>query len=227
MSKSKVVNIIRADQVTSFDLWQAPKVDGHTINTETKGNKTKTMSTAVNTPVTAQNLEQIRDSAYQEGLEKGRAEGLNGVKLQHQEILNSLNEILSSCQKQQGNFDDQICGQLVTMTLSIAKQVIRRELSIAPDQIMAVIREAISCLPDAKDKIVLKLHPEDVLLVKETYQLDDDPDHMWTLFEDPSMQKGGCIINTESATVNADLDHRIAMIVTQLLGDERTESSEE
>ena len=92
---------------------------------------------------------------------------------------------------------------------------------------MAVIRDAIACLPSAKDKIILKLHPEDALLVRETYQLDNDSERMWNIFEDPGMQRGGCIISTDTSTVNADLDKRISTIVTQLLGDERIETDDE
>lgn len=226
MSKVKITQLIRGEQGSKFNAWHAPTMDGHTINLEAT-EQSRSSSTDVSTPVTAQNLEQIRDAAYQEGLEKGRVEGLDAVKLENQQTIDSLNNILNSCQLKQGDFDEQICEQLVSMTIAIAKQVIRRELSVAPDEIMAVIRESIAFLPNAKDKITLKLHPEDALLVRETYQLDNESERMWTIFEDPSMQRGGCIISTDTSTVNADLDNRIAMIVTQLLGDERIENDDE
>ncbi len=88
---------------------------------------------------------------------------------------------------------------------------------------MAVVREAIACLPASSEKLIMKLHPDDAALVREIYNLDEEHDRTWKIFEDPGLQRGGCIINSESSIVNADLDTRIATIVSQLLGGERSD----
>ena len=224
MTSNKGSNIISANQVTNFDLWMAPEVSGHSVNAEQiDARRAAKGSSAVNTPVTAQELEIIHKDAYKDGLSKGLEEGREQARKEQQSITDSLNTILNQCQQLATSFDEQICEQLVAMTVSVAKQVIRRELSIDPEQIMAVIREAINCLPSSTEKLVLKLHPEDAILVREIYQLDEEPERAWKIFEDPGMQRGGCIINSESSVVNADLDHRIATIVSQLLGGERSD----
>ncbi|MFT5451479.1 MAG: flagellar assembly protein FliH [Enterobacterales bacterium] len=224
MAKSKLTNIIPAEDIKHFERWSPPEVNGKTINAEQiDAIKGSPVSTTVNTAVTAQNAEEIRKAAYLEGLTEGKEEGrATGLKEQ-QRLVEQLNILLSQCQQQRGNFEQQLCDQLVELCISISKQVIRRELATEPEQIMAVIRESIASLPASSEKIIIKLHPEDAALVKGIYHLDDDPDIAWKIFEDPNMQRGGCIINTETSMINADLDNRIANIVSQLLGGERTD----
>ncbi|MCP3675705.1 MAG: flagellar assembly protein FliH [Gammaproteobacteria bacterium] len=222
MSPNKGSSIISADKVTSFDVWKPPEVTGQSVNSDQiDARKSAKGSSTVKTPVTAQEFEEIRKAAYQEGLEKGLENGRKEAQIEQQNITDSLNTILNQCHKLASNFDEKVCEDLVTMTISIAKQVIRRELSVNPEQIMGVIRESINCLPPSTEKLVLKLHPEDATLVREIYQLNEELERSWKIFEDPGMQRGGCIINSESSVINADLDNRIATIVTKLLGGER------
>lgn len=224
MQKDKESNIIRGDENRNFNVWSPPAVNGKSVNAEhIDARRKQQVSTKVDTPVTAQDLEQIRQAAYIEGLEKGKADGKAEVKQQQQYILDKMNTLLASCHQQLGNFDEDVCQQLVSMTIAIAKQVIRRELSIEPEQIMGVIRDAVNCLPSSSEKILLKLHPDDAILVREIYHLNEEPDRTWKIFEDPGMQRGGCVISTETSEVNADLDHRIAAIVSRLLGGERSD----
>jgi flagellar assembly protein FliH len=224
MANSKLSNIIPAEDIKHFDRWSPPEMSGNTINAEQiDAIKDSRLSTEVNTAVTAQNAEEIRKAAHLEGFNAGKEEGRAAGLKEQQQSIEQLNVLLSQCQQQRGNFDQEICDQLVELCISISKQVIRRELATEPEQIMAVIRESISSLPASSEKIIIKLHPDDAALVKEIYHLDDEPDLAWKIFEDPNMQRGGCIINTETSMINADLDNRIANIVSQLLGGERTD----
>jgi len=216
---SKEANIISAKNKTGFDVWNPPEVSGRTINAdEIDARKITRPSSVESGPVTAQNLEEIRKAAYQEGLEKGKAEGRASALLEQQKLTTELSTILENCHRETSHFEQQVCEQLVSITIAVAKQIIRRELSTEPEHIMAVIREAIGCLPTSSEKLILKLHPDDAALVREIYNLDEEPDRIWTIFEDPGLHRGGCIINSESSVVNADLDSRIAMIVRSVNG---------
>ncbi len=221
---SKEANILSAENQTGFDIWSPPEVTGQTINADQIDARKKVSPSSTDSgPVTAQDLQSIRKAAYLEGLEKGKAEGQALVLKEQQHITDALNHLLKQCHHQRSHFDQEICEQLVAITISVAKQVIRRELNTEPEQIMAVIREAIACLPSSTEKLVLKLHPDDAALVRDIYNLDDDPDKTWKIFDDPGLQRGGCIINSVTSVVNADLDNRIATIVSQLLGGERSD----
>jgi len=224
MSKTKEAHILSGKDRDGFNTWLPPEIVGQTINADQiDARKKVTPSSRQSTPVTAQSMEDIRKAAYLEGLEEGKAEGKAQALAEQQQITTNIQHILEQCHHQASEFEQQICEQLVAITISVAKQVIRRELNTDPEQIMAVIREAISCIPVSNEKLLLKLHPDDAALVREIYHIDEQPDRTWTIFEDPGLQRGGCIINSESSIVNADLDARMATIVSQLLGGERSD----
>ena len=213
MSENKEANILPAEDVVDFDIWTPPEVIGRSVNSDQIDARNAMRRSLVSkTSITAQNAQQISETAYLEGLTKGRAD----AKLEQQQITNNLNAILEQCHQQSVNFEQHICEQLVSMTITIAKHVIHHELSVNPDLIMTIIQDAIGYLPASSEKIMIKLHPDDAVLVREAYHLDQDPDRSWKIMEDPGMQRGGCIINSDTSMVNADLDNRIANIISQL-----------
>jgi flagellar assembly protein FliH len=43
----------------------------------------------------------------------------------------------------------------------------------------------------------------------------------WTIIEDPTMSRAGCIVRTEHSQIDARLDSRINAVIANTLGDER------
>jgi flagellar assembly protein FliH len=74
-------------------------------------------------------------------------------------------------------------------------------------------------LPLASQKISLKLHPEDAELVRSALVLEMTPS--WSLVEDPLITRGGCKVDTEVSHVDATVEHRLAAVITSILGGER------
>ena len=83
-----------------------------------------------------------------------------------------------------------------------------------------MIREAIKVLPLASQKITLALHPEDAELVRSALKLDDSLP-AWRLVENPLISRGGCKVETETSSIDATLENRIAAVVANVWGDER------
>ncbi|MGZ4982100.1 MAG: FliH/SctL family protein, partial [Methylobacter sp.] len=91
-------------------------------------------------------------------------------------------------------------------------------------QIIAVVRESISVLPLASQKISLKLHPDDAELVRSALALDE-MSSSWAIVEDPLITRGGCEVDTDISHVNATVEHRLAAVIATLLGGERESDS--
>jgi len=115
---------------------------------------------------------------------------------------------------------------LVNLAIGIATQVVRREIKIDPGQIIAVIREAVNALPLASQKLTLQMHPEDVILVKNSLALDD-VSSPWNIVEDPLITRGGCKVKTETSNIDSTVENRLAIIVATVLGGEREEDQSE
>jgi flagellar assembly protein FliH len=168
------------------------------------------------------------EAGLKQGMEKGHEDGFaEGHKLGYQEgqhllqkqaaDLNSLLETLSEPIKQ---LDQEIENELVQLSLAVASQIIRREIKLHPDEIVAVVREAMNVLPLAAQKVTLNLHPEDAELVRNLLNLDDSLPS-WRLVDNPLLTRGGCTLETETSSVDASLERRLAAVIANVLGGER------
>lgn len=218
--KERLGSVLKGEKTTAYQSWQAPEVKGRSVNKDIVDAREAAENSE---KVTAKSLEEITKQAYEEGFEKGKQAGHQAGLAIERERIQQLEALLQALRGKSESFDEQVTLQLVDLTIRIAKQIIRRELTINPDEIIAVIREAIGLIPDYAGQLTLKLHPEDAALFREIYELDKDTELSWKIFEDPSIQRGGCIISSETSEINAELDKRIQAIVSQLLGGERND----
>ncbi len=168
-----------------------------------------------------QEVEAIKRQAYEEGLEKGRQEGmaqaqktLDDFKVQFATLMNSFTHPIDQ-------LNEVVETELVDLSVAVARQIVRRELKTDPAQVIGVVKEAISVLPSGVQHIKVFLNPADAQLVTDA-MLSNVDEQKWQVVEDPVMERGGCRIETESSTVDATIDTRIAAIAARILGGERT-----
>ena len=110
--------------------------------------------------------------------------------------------------------DAQVEEQLVQLALTIARQLVRRELRMDPAQVIAIIRETVALLPAAARDVRVHLHPEDAGVVREKLATPTG-DRAWTIVEDPVMTRGGCRVTTDTAQIDARLETRIQSIMSR------------
>jgi flagellar assembly protein FliH len=127
---------------------------------------------------------------------------------------------MSLLQAPMDQLDDEVEQELVTLALTIARQIIRRELATDPSHVMAVVRETVSKLPLASHTVHLHLHPEDAALVREALAVGDDQ-QQWHIVEDPAVTRGGCRVVTDTSQIDATLEKRLTAIAAQMLGGQR------
>lgn len=161
-------------------------------------------------------LEKGHLQGYQDGLKKGLAE----AEAQRRQQTHDFIKLMESLSEPFKILDEQVEEQLVQLVIAIARQLIRREIRQHPGEIMAVVREAISILPVAAQKMILYLHPADAELVKSSLALTEAVT-TWQIIDDPLMTQGGCKVATEVSTVDATIEKRLAAVIAMVLGDER------
>ena len=183
-------------------------------------------------PLTADQLEQIQKAAYEEGFEQGRKEGfeyghneaLAKGRVELTATVNRFDQLMALLDRPLQQLDDQVEHELIEMVISMVRQLVRREVRTDPEQIIGVVREALSILPVSSRGIRVILHPEDATLVRRIYELSEN-ELGWKIIEDPVVARGGCRILTESSQVDATLESRLASLIAPLLGDEREQET--
>jgi flagellar assembly protein FliH len=104
---------------------------------------------------------------------------------------------------------------LLDLSCAIARQVVRNELSINPNAIQPVIREALgTLLADAKVALV-RLNPRDLDLIKEAIA-QEFPNLTLTLVPDSALSRGGCLVESAGSVIDGTLERRWQRAVASL-----------
>jgi flagellar assembly protein FliH len=210
-----VSKVIRGEQGDAFDRWQLPTV----------GQPAAAAQAPAQPAPTVRELEELQKAAYDEGFAQGRKEGFDkgnqeGVVAGQQEgreLVQRMRRILDALAEPVRQLDDDVEQALTSLALSIAQQVIRRELTVQPGEVVAVVREAVALLPLSAREVSVRLHPEDARFIRETLKASDEAS-AWKLVEDPAITRGGCRVATPSSQVDATLERRLAILASDLLG---------
>ena len=161
--------------------------------------------------------------SYNDKLNGGYEEGLKKAEQVLNEYKSSLDSILEALLKPLKEIDEEVIQAITQLSISISKQIIRRELQINSEQVVAIVKEAIKLLPLDKNRLIIHLNPRDMNIIRKVFNNDDIADN-YTLMEDPSIEAGGCKIATEDSSIDATVESQIAQIATNILGSQRVES---
>lgn len=209
----------------AYQRWEMPRVDER-LSGEAKHKLTHGR-------VTADQLSNIQEEAHKEAFEQGFAQGYKDgidkaqketaqknhdlqLKIQHME------QLLRALSTPFEQLDEQVESELATLAVSLARQIIRRELKFNPGEIVAVVREAVAALPVATRRPQIFLHPEDAAFIRHAFSLSGEHEH-WKLIDDPALARGDCRVVTENSRIDATVENRLSAIITQALGGEREE----
>jgi len=220
-------DLIRARDVGGFDIWSLPSFDPHVPEPEPEPveelpAEMEEVPLDEVQPLTLEELESIRQEAYNEGFAAGEKDGFRSTTLKvRKEGEAALNVKLASLERLMGSLfepiaeqDSQIEKAMVGLVEHIARQVIQRELVLDSSQIESVMREALKLLPLGVGNVRLHINPQDFEQVKA---LRERHEETWRIVEDAALQPGGCRVETEYSRIDATVETRISQIMAQLL----------
>lgn len=151
-----------------------------------------------------------RDAAVAAAKEMGRQEGLAQAT-----------DIILKAKRESSAIIESSEKELVRLSLVIAEKIIGRMLEEDSELILSIAAQAIESVRQQRE-LVLRVHPDDAQLLRNSRKklmdlLGRTKDI--AVREDPEVQRGGCVIETENGTVDAQLRTQLAMIEQALLGD--------
>jgi flagellar assembly protein FliH len=204
-----------AAHAAAVERWALPDVAGPIVSRVRDEKKT-----APNTvDVLRQALAESEARGYQAGLAKAQAESqvtLDALAAR----LAQLDSILQLLGQPLAQLDGEVEKELLHVALAVGKQLARRELRVDPTQVIGIIRESLAQLPAAAREVRIHLHPEDAATVRERLA-EPTQERAWTVVEDPTLSRGGCMVRTQTSQIDVRLDSRISAIVANALGEER------
>ncbi len=202
--------VVPSERVGAFSRHAMPTISGPILGDR--------RPEAPNAP-TAQDIAKFREQAYQaayaEGLARAYAETAQRVKEEAARLCSICDQLSTPL----ASVDDGVVESVTDLAIMIAKHLIRRELKHTPGEVVGIVREAMRSLPLAARRARIYLHPDDLVLVQEALAVRSDT--TWQLEADPLISRGGCVVETESSRVDAQVESRIAALISKMMGDER------
>ena len=199
------------------ERWSLPAVDGPIV-----GLRRDSAARARDVEATRAN-DVARQAELKRGYEAGVSAGRAELQSQNEALatrIARLDAILGRMAQPLAALDEEIEQQLVLLALAVGKQLARRELKADPGQISALIREAVGRLPAAAREVRVHLHPEDAAAIAERLA-SAGGERAWTVVEDPTLTRGGCLVRSENSQIDARVESRVNAIVSAMLGEER------
>lgn len=196
-------------------------------------------------PLTADDIEQIRQAAFDEGLGQGKEEGFSqgyaeGREQGYQdglqqgqaegrktglaegeglirEQLAQLQQLLEQLQQPLAQVDQRVEQSLLDLTLAMAQAVIAVEVKTNPQVILQTLRQAIDALPLKAEHIQIRLHPTDLAVVQQHYTAEDISERQWQLRADPTLEAGDIRIDAGDSSIERSLKQRLQLSLEHFL----------
>jgi flagellar assembly protein FliH len=237
MAKDNPSDLIRAKDVSLFDRWSLPSFDPQgeeqlvpaaPVIEQPVEELARSEDVPVEEvkPLTLDELEAIRQQAYNEGFATGEKDGFHAGQLKaRQEADAALAPRVESLERLMGQLLDPIADQdrnlehaMATLVSHMAREVIQRDLLIDSSQIRQVLREALKLLPMGASNVRIHVNPQDFELIKA---LRERHEESWRILEDSSLLPGGCHIETEHSRIDASIETRLTQAIKQLFEQQR------
>ncbi|MGY3902176.1 flagellar assembly protein FliH [Aeromonas lusitana] len=197
--------------------------------------------------ITAEELEAIRQAAWEEGMAEGREAGfakgleegkLEGLQQGHQAGLEQGREEGLALGREQveqqvahwqgladrlanplSELDVAVEQQLIALVQQLARALIRHEAQTSPKLLLEALKQGLSLLPAAEHGVTLMLHPDDVARVEQAFGTEECAKRHWRLQSDPTLSPGDLQLATELSSIDLTLSGRIDQLLRNFLRD--------
>ena len=157
--------------------------------------------------------ENIKKSAFEEGYRMGleKAQGdLETFRSEFSHFMNAKKDVF-----------EYIAPDILEISVDIAKKIIKKELETDPQVLVNTIIDVLKSVSKNEPKVTIRVRPQSVQFIKDTipnitYQYGIDS--KINIVADPSVEEGGCILQTNNGIVDASVDTQLEIIKKALEG---------
>ncbi|MBX7257132.1 MAG: hypothetical protein K1Y02_12285 [Candidatus Hydrogenedentes bacterium] len=162
----------------------------------------------------------IRQAAYEEGVQQGLA----AASVQFQEsvagVLDALQAISGDLRQTRESFLDSLETQVIQLVGAITHRILAREAHIDLEVVRNTVRAALEHLVN-RERVTIRLNPRDFAAMREqSIDLGAHLDGLTDLVISPDerVAPGGCMLETETMSVDARLDEQLRRILDAMTG---------
>ena len=162
--------------------------------------------------------QEIIDQARQEGLQKGYQEGYQAGMAEAQAVMSRMRDIATAMATPLSDLDHQVTEHLSLLAVEVARQIVRREVSVDRKIVNQAIEQGLKQLGKLEGQVQIFVNPKDLPVVQEALAVQPSGAH-WRVVPEASMEAGGCAIKSGLSTVDFTIENQLKQLLQQLLGE--------
>lgn len=171
----------------------------------------------------AARAEVARQQGFADGFAQGQAHAAQGaerkitefVRNQGEEAAKVFARLFETAEAQLGDSQQAIAQGVLELACELSRQILRQELSINPNVLQPVIREALGLLIGESKGAVVRLNPLDLEVLHEVLESEFSALSLKFL-ADPAIARGGCLVESAGTVVDGTLEKRWMRAVANL-----------
>ncbi len=196
---------IPREELSSFSAWQpgAFEAEAPAHGVQRPSNE------PIKTPeqLIAEQMHAARQGGYQDGYRDGLAALENFKRSFAAQTSTQLGALMQSYADQMDVLQQQMASALATAATSLARQVVRSELTVQPEQVASVAQEALDTLLLSARHITVRVHPDDHALVASG-AADTLAARGARLVADAEVSRGGCLVDSDIGAIDGTIETR-------------------
>lgn len=196
-------------------------------------------------PLTAEEIEEIRQAAHEEGFnegkeqgysqgydegkaqghedgltagqEEGLAQGLEQGKKQIDELAQQLSALIAQLHQPLAAVEKNVEQQLYQLVAQLTEAVVNQEVRINPDIVTAAVSEGVKALPAQEAQTQIYLHPEDIGVIEQAFSAEHIQEQGWRLLPAPQLERGSCQVENSTSNIDLRLKSRLKDVLEPFL----------
>ncbi|SEK49027.1 flagellar assembly protein FliH [Colwellia chukchiensis] len=197
------------------------------------------------TPLTAEDIEAIRQAAYEEGFSQGKEEGFGkgfaeGKAEGHEQGLStgfdegvsqglaegkdtsdqhiaSLQALIEQLHQPLAKVEKNVEAQLLELVVQLTQAVTKHEAKTNPEILLTAIAEGMKALPAQEPETQILLNPQDIKLVEQEFGVEHIQQQGWRLLAAPHLSAGSCQIENSTSNIDLSVKSRLKEVLESFL----------
>jgi len=163
--------------------------------------------------------EKIKSVSHKKGYEEGKAEGIKNADNRFDSAVNALKITAADIQNKKDNFAIEHQDTLIRLSLSIAKKIIRQEMTVDKEFVINTIKTAVKMTMD-REKLKIRVNQDDLEICnqkKPEIMRDIDGIKSIEMISDIAVGKGGVIVEYALGEIDARIEKQFNEIETEII----------
>lgn len=218
---------IADEDIIAVTDWSFGAVDQASIRFAAKLKAQADAETKAKDSAEQAKVDAIRQSGFTKGFEDGFAQGhaqatleaqrqmADYIRREGQQAANHFTQLFGSAQEQISDSEQAIALGVLELACEVARQVVRRELSVNPNAVLPVVRESLAVLLSDSKTAVIRMNPLDVDILADDLR-QEFSNLALTLVTDATLTRGGCLAEAAGTVIDGTVERRWQRSVASL-----------